>query len=511
MTDLLRTAIVGTAQAAASTVDAGGAADDLVARLGPLERERALLLRAGAHALLRRAARVPATGVPAGDAAGEESLRLPSPRAAALLRELLDEDEGELLMEALARMERACLRLPEELLPKALGKAAPALRERLRPVLGARGAWLARLRPAWAWGIGQPSTEALPADVEARFAEGTQAERAALLAATRRLDPPLARKLVETGWKQEKAEQRLAWIEVLGADLSSDDEPLVTSLLADRSAQVRTAAARLLWRLPESELSRRLRARVDALVAHRPPSGGVLSRIKSLVRAASLGSLEITLPAETFDAAWEREGIVESAPAAAGRRQFWLAQMISAVPPSHFAERFQLAPAELLAVAGAHDLGSVLLDGWTAAALRYAARDWYAPLWDGWRASKARPMLVEQPLLALTERLSPAEAGPRALALLESDDANAVLARVPRPWSERLSRASLAHLGAVRPSWISLLPVAAFAIPPELLPDDVAIPDVAPDDYTARAALRALERFLTVARTRRAIHQEISP
>ena len=57
MSELLRVAVVGTARSGTTEVSASPA-DALVDQLPALGRERALLLRAGAQAVLRRAARV---------------------------------------------------------------------------------------------------------------------------------------------------------------------------------------------------------------------------------------------------------------------------------------------------------------------------------------------------------------------------------------------------------------------------------------------------------------------
>src|SRR5262245_27777470 len=121
MNELTRVAIVGTAQASDATRDASGTdADGLVAKLELPERERALLLRAGAAAVLRRAGRAPAMSTLAVAPAAPETLRAASPRLGALLRSMLEGIDNEALPEALAAMAQAKLRLPHELLPLAL-------------------------------------------------------------------------------------------------------------------------------------------------------------------------------------------------------------------------------------------------------------------------------------------------------------------------------------------------------------------------------------------------------
>jgi hypothetical protein len=131
MSAFVRVAIVGTGQLAPSAEDeAGSAVDGLVARLASEDRERTFLLRAGAHAVLRRAARLPEAAGLRDEPAPEESQPRASGRA--------------LQIEALELLARAGQRLPEELLPAALSQSSAPVREALRAVLGGRGPWLAR-------------------------------------------------------------------------------------------------------------------------------------------------------------------------------------------------------------------------------------------------------------------------------------------------------------------------------------------------------------------------------
>lgn len=412
MSELVRAAIVGTGQLAPSDAEhTGTAVDSLVAQLNDLERERALLLRAGGLALLRRSARPLPVVERTVERADAETLRLPSERLGQLLATLLSESNDELPAEACDRMACAGIRLPEELLPVALSKGGAALRKRLQPVLGARGLWLARMKPAWAWAL-LPSTTAitLPLDVEARWEDATQAERRALLAAVRQADPGLARKLIAGSWKQEKAEQRLAWLELLTANLSPEDEPLLIGMLTDRSSQVRNAAAQLLWCLPESELALRLRARLDGLVTLEAPATGMLGKLKMLAGAEASGSVQFELPPEAFDPTWEKDGIVESPPQGVGRRQWWLGQLLSAVPSDHWVSRFGISPEKLVQAALGSEHRNMVLDGLSSAALRHRAADWYAPLWDAWQSVETPAVLTHQIMQALSARLSPEHA-----------------------------------------------------------------------------------------------------
>lgn len=72
-------------------------------------------------------------------------------RLSELLVTLLTDAQHELVVEALGRMAKRGVRLSPELLPLALRQTDPELRAQLRPVLGARGKWLAEQKAEWHW------------------------------------------------------------------------------------------------------------------------------------------------------------------------------------------------------------------------------------------------------------------------------------------------------------------------------------------------------------------------
>jgi hypothetical protein len=499
MNDFVRAAIVGTGQLSASEAEkTGSSADALVAELPDLGRERELLLRAGGYALLLRAARLPDAHTSSTEPAEPDTAALPSTRLNELIATLLAASSSSLLSEALRRMARAGLRLPEELLPIALSVTASDTRELLRPVLGKRGLWLAARRPAWAWAL-EPfgAQQALPADLQARWDDASAAERKVLLHAAFHANPERARQLIISSWKAAKADVRLAWLELLGKFLVAEDLPLLTQLPADRSVNVRLEVARLLWRFPNSELSVRLRERAEGLVSFSATANPAFK-------------LRITLPPETFDASWEKEGIVEAAPATMGRRQWWLAQLLSAVSPDHWARRFGVEPEQFVSAARQHEFADALLDGLTTAAVRHDARAWFAPLWEA-ATDDSRVVVVgltALPRRVLSPKLTPEEAEPRMLALFGTEQEAQLLA-FPGPWSAAVARAFLAGLASYRAEWTTLFDHAALALPLELLPATIAAPVVPGDQPYAQAYLRAFEQFQATVQTRRIIAQEI--
>jgi hypothetical protein len=471
VSELSRTAILGTGQAPGrpkSETDADGLIDALDLSSDEerdTARERELLLRAGAAAVLQRAGTLALLWSAPIPTAGEETEQRASASLGGMLAGLLGGDFRELLAETFEKMAAARLRLPEELLPAALAEEDPALREQLRPLLGARGRWLADqgTEEAWSWARSTSAPDAvnaLPPDADTRWGEGTAAEREVLLGRARRVQPERARAWVESSFRADKPEQRRRWIELLEIGLSPADIPFLESALGDRSTIVRIRAARALWRLPESGVAKAVRVRVEALI--RP-------------------GLEVVLPEEPYDPALEKLGIVEHPPPGAGKRQWWLAQLLSATPPERSLARLGGTPAELVARAAQHDLAEALLDGWTSAVLRFGSGDFYLPLWDAWSQQEdAKSWTTALPLAELTERLvcSPArpELEARLLAQVRAGRHLELLRFFPRPWPAAIALECLGKLRAREPSIAWVLPTLATRCPLELIPEDFEFP-----------------------------------
>lgn len=397
--DLLAAAIAGTARGQ-----------------GELDEQR-LLAGAARMAVRRAAGERPAQPVAEPpDPCPEESVPYVSPAAAGRLAGMLGVPNPELLPEWLELAAWAGRVVPPELLPRLLDLARlrADLAAPIRRVAGTRGRWLEALNPDW--------TTAVPASGEAA------------LRRARASDPEAARRELEAGWAAEPHERRASLLLALGTGLSMADEPFLESCLIDRRKDVRSAAADLEARLPESRLVARMRARVAPLVRVR--------------RRALRTGLTVTPPAEC-DAAMVADGIEPRPPSGAGRRAWWLSQLVERVPPSTW-------PTEALGPALAGEWSWALARGWARAALRFADAAWAEALLVAYAAAdpaqRWRSEIDPRALL----RLVP-EPGREALVLRQLDRGPAgpdLLAWYPEPWSGALSRAALPVLAAGHPQVI---------------------------------------------------------
>lgn len=517
MREALRVAVVGTGSVNGAVTSQDAAVDALVSPLG-LSPERSLLLGAGATAIRRRAGMVvevvPSPGVPA----AAETLPACSAAFQERLVQTLEGEFATVLPEAIALLVKHGQRLPHEALPQVLDKLPPSHRGEARPILGERARWLAGVRKEWSWAGAASLESVLPANADTLWGEGSLSIRKELLKVARQTTRDRANAWLDASWKQESADNRFALIGVLGETVAADDEPFLVRVLTDRSAQVRQTAARLLWKLPESELAIRLRTRAEGLLSATRPTG-FLSKVKAAVGGGAALTLKVELPPEAFDPTWEKEGIAESTPQNLGRRQWWLAQTLAAVSPTYWQQEFSATPQELLAAASSHEFADMVLDGWTFAALQHDARDWFEPLWRAWRSRQGGGHIVAQPLHELMLKMDRDTASALAVELINAETSNLlVLGALKTPWPEPVVDAVLTRFAGMTGDitkqghpWANLLPMLSFYAPPTRLDRTLPIPNRSElPSWHETHLIRAIESFHSTLQFRRSLHEEIT-
>jgi len=265
----------------------------------------------------------------------------------------------------------ARLRLPTRLLPQALelGRRSLALRAPLLPLLGERGLWLAAQREEWRHAAG---VAAASAD-ETHWTDGTLEQRRAFLARERADEPTTARERLQRALGELPAKERADLVGVLATGLGSDDEPLLETLRADRSREVRQAALQLLLRMPQAAHPRRAAARVQALLMHERVLLSKRWRIDAPRAAAD------DWKADQVDAARPQHETL-------GERAWWLYQLVRQVPLAWWIQHTGLAPAALLEWAAGTDWTEALLRGWRDVLFAAPDETWCDALLDRWPA-----------------------------------------------------------------------------------------------------------------------------
>jgi len=383
-------------------------------------------------------------------------------------------------------------------LPAILDTATSArtLRPAVLGALGERGRWLAAQRPDWSWAVGAAAGE-LPDDPAAAWGEGTAAERRGLLTAMRTEDPAVARSLVISTWKADRADDRAAFVELLATGLSMDDEPFLEEWgLGDRARDVRRSTAAVLARLPGSRLAGRMQARAAAHVT----SGD-----------ARRTALRVRLP-EDLPPEWEADGVDRQARRGTGERAWWLTQVLAATPLGGWGE-----PGAAVAAAARSEHGDAVLRGLTLAATRQARDDWATALLAAPAAA-----LPEDAVIPLLRVLDPPDRARWLAAALEAASRQgaapylALVSEVPRPWPAPLvravaGRAAAAAMGpgpaahAARPA---LLLLAERADPGTL---DRLLADLSSATQADRRLEAELRRPLALTRLRKDLLDEMAP
>jgi hypothetical protein len=378
--------LIGTARARHA---ADGLQPELQAVLHPaveaaeVTQEERLWLSAGALHLWNRAGHVPPplAAPAAATACGPEHLLACPARAESPLSLLLQGGQpAGVLVEWLTLLRGHGARLPERFLPNMLDMAArqPALQPLVRAVLGARGAWLAKLEPAWQWAR-QASN---PGQRRDEWLDGSLDQRKAALEEWRSADASAAREALRATWNSEPPEHRAALLPCLRVNLGPDDEAFLEDALDDRRKEVRLVAQRLLAQLPGSALSRRMLVRLSPL----------LQLERRILRGPRL---EVRLPQER-DEAMRRDGAGEGTHAGLGEKAGWLVDMLAAIDPRHWTGLFELSPAQCIALSADTEFEHALLRGWTSGLQQHLAQtpagvllEWLDALTRSWLSAQA--------------------------------------------------------------------------------------------------------------------------
>ena len=330
--------------------------------------ERALLGAAAASFLFERAgARLPVDTQTLPTPAPAETLGTCSGRSRQHLNIILAGRYYEILREWLAALARAGKRLPPEKLPEMFGLmlSQPVLTPLIEPVLGERGRWLAAQNPAWTLLGGIDLAE-----TGETWETGSRASRVAFIKKLRTADPDQARSLLQETWANESADQRAAMLETFVQNLSMADEPFLEEKLDDRSKEVRGVAAGLLSRLPGSSLVGRMVARANAAIEYIQPKKGFLGL------KAGKAAFQVT-PFETVDPSMLRDGIEpQSSSRTLGDKAYLIYQIVGAIPPCYWLDRWQANPHALLRDAIESEYAEALVRGWRHALARHPDNVW---------------------------------------------------------------------------------------------------------------------------------------
>ena len=290
-----------------------------------------------------------------------ESLPYCSPRAAQILKDILAEDNPNLLacwLECCNNAERLVL---PELVSVLLGRGLndrKRIQQGVIAVCGKRGEWLSGLNPAWA--------SAAPVDDLELWQTGTLDQRKLILWRVRQEDPAKTRDWLQQTWPQENAITKAVLLKQLDGMVEPEDEPWLTTLLQEKNQKVKDESLKLLQQLPGSALVRHYEELVKHLI--------YLKKEKALLGMVNKTVLHIEIPIvpDKGDYAQGIEKLSNDKLYSDG--EFILLQLIERVPPTFWEEHFGLTPANVLAQFSGKN--EKYLPAFARATARFRDRNW---------------------------------------------------------------------------------------------------------------------------------------
>ncbi len=481
---LLRAALVGTERPWSLSADVpqdpvAQMLRDALARTAP-DAPGLLLRLAGAYGICQRAGwTAPVAPRPPVAPALPESRVLANAAWSQLLSQALALGPQRLQHQVLAGMDHSVLRAPPAVLPTLLqaGRQNLALRERMLPVLGERGRWLAQQNSEWSYAFGVQEQ----ADSQTQWAHGSLEQRCAVLRSQRAISPAAARERLQADWDTLGAKDRGALLATLQTGLCADDEAFLTAQLKDRAQEVRARAADLLAALPGSDYSQRMVARLTPLLTHSAPERGVVGRLLGRVLPGADTPWSVDAP-EAADAHWKSDQLEAERPKyeTLGERAWWLFQLASRCPLSWWCSHTGLEPAGLVALAQASDWTEALLRGWRHALARQGDAAWALALlqasidarWDGRTAALDRLSPAQREAFLLSQLDDGAKMHEVAASCLDGCAAHAHLGptvsqRLASLLRQRIDAGALVNDYALRnqlPEWACVLHPSALPL-----------------------------------------------
>ncbi len=314
----------------------------------------------------------------------------------------------------------------------------PRRSESVFAALGHRGEWLASLNADWRKPV---ATLDIPADADDVWQSGKSAERLAILTSVRRQEPARALALIESTWQSDNATDRQRFLEALAERRSMADERFLETALDDRSKLVRRQAAALLALIPGSRLRERLSVSAKAIITVRAARGTLLGRGRQQI---------VLVPPESFDAAWERDGIEERPPEGVGQRAWWMRQILARAGLAVWTERTEMTPEAILESLKKDDYFGDAMQALVGAAASAGDPAWSTALV---RALRDQTSIDLDSIAALLEGLPDDQREALLLetltkARLTSVDRWTVLTAFDRPWSPDFSAGAMKVLSA---------------------------------------------------------------
>ena len=360
-----------------------------------------------------------------------ETQDLCSPKSVQHLNLVLSSSYKDALPEFLKILEKVGKRLPAEVLPDILemGKKKQKDWDLLRKIIGARGEWLVQQNPEWQY-------IALNHEVE-NWETGSKQQRLAILRYWRKTDAKQGLALLESTWKTESVSDKVDFLNALSINLSIDDEAFLEKSLDAKRKEERKTAAKLLAKIANSQLVKRM-----------------FNRVKLFIELDG-SNFQISLP-DKVNEEMSRDGINPNSQwIKGGVKASRLGQMLAIVPPKRMESHFTKAPKEILHLYWKSEWRELLFQATMESTALHNDEDWSDAIFTFWMENATNYDLSEfiniNPLLEnITESLfnKIAIMGlTNAKTLLPENHPVIHLLRLsPYPWQPALTKALIKNL-----------------------------------------------------------------
>ncbi|MEP7289879.1 MAG: DUF5691 domain-containing protein [Chloroflexota bacterium] len=357
--ELLSTAALGTAQRPVNLPTNMSSLPTMLAQPDPADRVKQLMTAVATWALQEKAGYIPGHDHrrPAIPCPVEDSPLL-SERAMQYFMLMLKGQYQDVMPEWLREAAVLGKRLPEEYLPTllTLGRNRKELRDLITPLIGARGHWLAEQIKDQGWKWFEIT------DTDRIWSKGTLEARITLFETLRKSNSRRARQLLTNQSKKEGGIQP-EFLALMRIGLTEEDVPVLETALHSTVKDVRTLAADLLARLPQSPLVQRMIERAEKIIKpHRTLLGG---------------QLKLILAAPEYTQELEHDGIQKDLLLRSPflkQSLWWVTQILSFVPPSYWLTKWNVSQHDLIWAAAHSECPEVFWQAWSVAINRIA--DW---------------------------------------------------------------------------------------------------------------------------------------
>jgi len=300
--------------------------------------------------------------------AAPESLPYCSTKANAVLKTLLEEELPALLVFWL----KLCLSKQQlahpEMVPALLNIVAR--RKEFRPVVlivvGERGKWLCSLNPDWNFSLTDTNAEKI-------WNEGSMEERREILRYLRNVDPERGRKLVESSWATEGANEKLSFLEILKINISAADLSWLESL-KEKSQKVNAAILYILKFIPSSTVVQEYQQVLSACVSLKSGKAllGMINKTEIMVNES------FAFPDSIFKTGIEKLSSNKNISDA----KHIIAQLMMNVPPAFLARHLQRTPDEVIELFQKDKQAEFYLPPIAIASVRFKDKLWTTKILD---------------------------------------------------------------------------------------------------------------------------------